>query len=220
MWLVLAATSVATGLVASGSELGWPVTGSLIATAAAFAWFVAWTRCLGEGSFGSQMTRWFGAGLAVVATIGLMELLGDTALLLVGLVALTHPAVRGSLRARRRRTPPPAPVAARPDPGMAVPAGVEPARADPLPDAGDFVVADSLTTEDLCLAWCSSYVALQRARTTRARLHVVQLRALYLDELERRMGPAFERWMASGPRAAQDPRRRQTGGSSTWATGR
>lgn len=211
-WLVLAATAVATGVMAGGSELGWPVTGSLIAVAASFAWFVAYTGCLGEGSFGGQMALWFAAGLAVVATIGLMELLGTVSLLIVGLVTLAHPAVRASLRVSRRRRTPRPPVAARSDAVTVVPAGAETAgtetaRVDVLPDAGDFLVEDGVTTADLCLAWCSSYVALQRATTTSARLHAVEMRALYLDELERRMGPEFARWIASRPRAAQDPRR-------------
>lgn len=68
-------------------------------------------------------------------------------------------------------------------------------------------VPDLMTDFDLCQAWRSSYVALQRATSVESRLRVVTIRALYLDELERRAAPAVRTWLASGARAASDPSR-------------
>ena len=40
-----------------------------------------------------------------------------------------------------------------------------------------------------------------------SRLRVVAIRAIYLDELERRAGAGFQAWIGSGARAAGDPSR-------------
>ena len=66
-------------------------------------------------------------------------------------------------------------------------------------------VPDMLEDADLCLAWCSSYVALQRAETAESRMRLVLVRALYLDELERRNPAALAEWLSSGARAAAPP---------------
>ena len=50
-------------------------------------------------------------------------------------------------------------------------------------------------------------VALQRSDTEEARMRVVGIRAIYLDEIERRHPDAFQAWLAAGARASQDPRR-------------
>jgi hypothetical protein len=70
-----------------------------------------------------------------------------------------------------------------------------------------FEVPDLMSDQDLCHAWRSSFVALQRATSVEGRLRAVTMRALYLDELERRTGPAMRAWMQSGARAAGDPSR-------------
>jgi hypothetical protein len=71
-----------------------------------------------------------------------------------------------------------------------------------------FVVPDVMSDEDLCQAWRSSHVALGRATTVSSLLRVVEMRALYLDELERRGGPpALQAWLRSGAHAAADPTR-------------
>jgi hypothetical protein len=64
-----------------------------------------------------------------------------------------------------------------------------------------------LPTEELCLAWRRSYLALQHASDESTRQQVVRQRQDYLDELERRDPGGFARWLGSGPRAAGDPRR-------------
>jgi hypothetical protein len=68
-------------------------------------------------------------------------------------------------------------------------------------------VPDVMSDIDLCAAWRSSFVALQRAETVGARAGVVTMRALYLEELERRSGEAVRAWLRSGARAASDPGR-------------
>jgi hypothetical protein len=78
-------------------------------------------------------------------------------------------------------------------------------------------VPDVLEDADLCLAWCSSYVALQRAKTAESRLRLVTMRALYLDELERRNPSALAAWLSNGARAAAPPRAFVKGGGDRSA---
>ena len=99
-----------------------------------------------------------------------------------------------SHRPSSHRPPPPHPVPPAP-----------PAEMLPMPE--DFVVPDLMDDADLCRAWRSSYVALERARSVESRLRVVAIRAIYLDELERRAGAGFQAWIGSGARAAGDPSR-------------
>jgi hypothetical protein len=75
----------------------------------------------------------------------------------------------------------------------------------PVVDEVTLEVPDMLEDADLCLAWCSSYVALQRAETAESRMRLVLVRALYLDELERRNPAALAEWLSSGARAAAPP---------------
>jgi hypothetical protein len=70
-----------------------------------------------------------------------------------------------------------------------------------LPDAGDMPELDD---PGLCEAWRRSYVRLERSRGA-ARLAVVRLRQLYLDELVRRHPAEVRQWLASGARAAGNP---------------
>jgi hypothetical protein len=70
-----------------------------------------------------------------------------------------------------------------------------------LPDAGDMPALDD---PGLCDAWRRSYVRLERSRGA-ARLAVVRLRELYLDELVRRHPAEVRQWLASGARAAGNP---------------
>lgn len=68
-------------------------------------------------------------------------------------------------------------------------------------------VTDGLTDSDLCMAWRSSYVALDRAAGPAAKLRAVEIRELLLDELGRRDAPGLEAWFRSGARAAGGPDR-------------
>ena len=76
----------------------------------------------------------------------------------------------------------------------------------PLDENVGLAIPDTLQDDDLCLAWCSSYVALERATSWESRLRVVRLRALYLDEMERRNPAGLGEWLDSGARAASHPR--------------
>jgi hypothetical protein len=69
------------------------------------------------------------------------------------------------------------------------------------------VVTDALTDSDLCMAWRSSYVALDRAMDPGAKLRAVEIREVLLDELGRRDAPGLEAWFRSGARAAGGPDR-------------
>jgi hypothetical protein len=66
-------------------------------------------------------------------------------------------------------------------------------------------VPRSLTDSQLCLAWRTSYTALQRSRGLAHRGRLVAARQGYLDELERRDPSGFSRWLAAGARPASDP---------------
>jgi hypothetical protein len=84
----------------------------------------------------------------------------------------------------------------------------QPALPDPVADAGHAAleIPDRIEDADLCLAWRSSFVAMQRATTLESRLRVVLIRALYLDEMERSNPAAFVDWLSASPRAATSPR--------------
>ena len=64
---------------------------------------------------------------------------------------------------------------------------------------------DAMNDATLCLAWRTSYVALQRPVPLAIRVRVVDRRQEFLDEFERRNARGFEAWLASGARAAGDP---------------
>jgi hypothetical protein len=70
-----------------------------------------------------------------------------------------------------------------------------------------------LSTVDLCAAWRRSYFELLRAVDAPVRERLVRQRQEYLDELERRDGAGFARWLANGARASSDPGHYLTTGS-------
>jgi hypothetical protein len=70
--------------------------------------------------------------------------------------------------------------------------------------ASSTLVAD-MATEELCVAWRRSYHQLVLATDEPARRLVVQRRQDFLDEIERRDGLGFRRWLDSGARAGGDP---------------
>ncbi|MEU4607337.1 hypothetical protein AB0F43_30500 [Kribbella sp. NPDC023972] len=63
-----------------------------------------------------------------------------------------------------------------------------------------------LSDDALSLAWRASFPALQRATSPAQRLRIVTERQEYLDELERRNPRGLAAWLASGARAAGDPK--------------
>jgi hypothetical protein len=64
---------------------------------------------------------------------------------------------------------------------------------------------DHLSTADLCRAWCRSTTALQGSASVTYRVAVLELRASYLDELERRHPSGIAAWLASDDPTAVDP---------------
>ena len=73
-----------------------------------------------------------------------------------------------------------------------------------LPDPTSYV---RLPTEDVCWWWRTSYVMLQRATSTDQRQRLASVRATLLDILAGRAPQSFQKWLASGARAASDPTR-------------
>jgi hypothetical protein len=65
---------------------------------------------------------------------------------------------------------------------------------------------ETLDDVGLCWAWRRSYIVLGRAGSATLRLRVVEARQAYLDELEHRNPEGLSTWLASGARAAGDPR--------------
>jgi hypothetical protein len=144
-----------------------------------------------------------GGGIAV-ATLGALELLGVAGGLVVLLAFLTSPRLwDGAARFRQR---------ARVMSGTVPVAPLDEPPPRNLDDGSDSLDApDSLTDEDLCLAWASSIRALRKADSVDSFIRIVEARRACLDELERSDPEGFSRWLASGARAASDPARFLTG---------
>jgi hypothetical protein len=137
----------------------------------------------------------------VTAAVGLIAEFEIAGLLIVALLGVSSPPLRALIRDRwrthrsKRRhasTKPPLPPMPEPD-------VTESAWADDLEDL------ESLDDQALCLAWRRSFLVLQAAASTRARMIVVRQRERFLDELDRRSPQGLAAWMASGARAAGDP---------------
>jgi hypothetical protein len=137
------------------------------------------------------MRRLIGAGATAVwlwlIGLGLVVLLGTSAasvpvaFLLVGVPAALHVYWRF-----RPAEPPP-------------PTGPHPAFVS--------LAVLGLKTPELCLAWRRSYCALVALPAGPARAELVGVRQSILDELERRDGAGFRRWLEAGARAGGDPGR-------------
>lgn len=65
----------------------------------------------------------------------------------------------------------------------------------------------AISTARLCREWQASYVALQQATTTAARLRITATRQRCLDELELRDPKGFDAWMGSAASPGGSPRR-------------
>jgi hypothetical protein len=142
------------------------------------------------------------AGTAASAYVGLAAVLGPRVLLLILVVGATSPAAMSLYgRGLRAASAPTSVSIAAWAPGFAYPL---PAWAPPqLPP--DLAL---LRTEDLCEAWCASYLVLMDRFSrgdAKAALATVTERQRYLDELERRNAPGLTAWLASGARVASNP---------------
>jgi len=142
------------------------------------------------------------AGAAATAYIGLAAVLGPRVLLVILGVAATSPPAMSLYRRWLRLASAPTNVSlAAWAPGFAYPL---PGWAPPQlpPDL------DLLSTEELCEAWCASYLVLKERSSrgeAKATLATVAERQRYLDELERRNATGLRAWLASGARVASNP---------------
>lgn len=141
-------------------------------------------------------------GVGAVAFAGLGTLLGATMTLFVLVLTVggspyVAPRWIGWLRDHERR-PGPEP--------KSVPSVARIHELGPV-DAAEVVEAAELSDDALVLAWRASFSALQRATSPAERARIVETRRAYLDELERRNPPGVAAWLASGARAAGNPRR-------------
>ncbi|MFG1912541.1 hypothetical protein [Kribbella sp. NPDC048928] len=158
---------------------------------------IAWTAAL--------------TGAATVAFIGLGTLLGAmAAVLLLVITAGGSPyATSRCVRWLREHGHLPEPAARPAAPAHSAPES-KPLRivrveADRRPEPP--AALSSLSDDALCLAWRTSFSALQRAQSAAQRLTVIEERRAYLDEIERRNAHGLAAWLASGPRAAGNPSR-------------
>ena len=149
-------------------------------------------------------------GVAVVAAMGLIALLGSLSLLVLGVLAAACPHLWVAVR-RWRASRASGPALGRPmrkhSPETS-PATVSTALLE-KPEPTDEVPSEPWLLDDyaLCCAWRRSYVVLEHPHPPETYLRVVQQRQLYLDELERRNPTGLAAWFASGARAAGDPTR-------------
>jgi hypothetical protein len=181
-------------------------------TAAAVGAFVAIGRQLVPAPC-SRSQHWRAAAratlvgtLSCVAVVGMIRFLGPVGVLLVALLAAGSPPVvcgccAGLRAVRRRLTPPPSP------PGVASAVGDAAASAGAGLSTSLDGSLEPLTDPQLCLAWRTSFLALQRSQDLQRRAQLVRQRQEYLDELERRNPAGFARWLYAGARPASDPSR-------------
>jgi hypothetical protein len=153
------------------------------------------------------------SGLGVVAVAGLVVMLQAVALVVLLAVTLSAPPVVRLLQGKlTAKAPKPAAAAEEQRQPSERPLddldGAEWPDADPATIELSLPMApESLDDDALCWAWRRSYVVLQRAHSATTRLHVVEVRQAYLDELERRNAMGLSAWLASGARAAGNPSR-------------
>jgi hypothetical protein len=202
LWLVSAGAIGALGIAAAcvsmpmGSILATAVVGSLIGAVAHYLIAPPDAARIGLPAGLGARIGW--PALGSVAFAGLVTLLGFQAGVIVPLLvaAWTGSAWYTSHPGR--------PVVPRRPMPVAELAEVE---AELGRTAQVFAFPGSLTDEQLCRAWRTSYTALQRVQGTAERAQLAEARSGYLNELELRAPSNFALWMANGARAASDPGR-------------
>jgi hypothetical protein len=186
-WTLPGAFVAAAGLIASRAAIGVPAMLGLFAlvTMIGGMFVLPWLPTL---SWRSRAFMLAGptAGAVAVVELGLVSLLGVVPAVLVTIaLAASSPVVTDAIVSRMPKS---RYGSTRRSPLIEASVGapvVAPHMAEPLP-LKEVVVPAMMEDEDLRRAWRSSCVALERAGSTQSRLRVVQMRALYLDELERR----------------------------------
>lgn len=220
LWTGCAALAGAVSLVAAFRSYALPVMLVMFLITGLFAALTVLPFLPPDGAWTRPLVRVaLVGGLLIWLLMGSVRLAGGTGAVVVLVLAATCPALApayrfvaralGWSRRPRRTAAPTDPASAHRAllPALDGPALEGPALEGPALDGPPLDVPDLMTDEDLCCAWRSSFVALQRAASVESRLRVVTVRALYLDELERRAGPAVQAWLESGARAASDPSR-------------
>ena len=147
-------------------------------------------------------------GYAALGFFGLALLLGMLVVPLLAIVAVSSPTavvwIRRLVYWHKTLEVPPEPGAAVREGSWGPSITTSTALSEPDDVAGDLPV-EELDDAAVCLAWRTSYLALQRLSSSASRLRLVQRRQHCLDELERRNPNGFAAWLASGARAAGDP---------------
>ncbi|TDD57973.1 hypothetical protein E1263_21155 [Kribbella antibiotica] len=194
----LAGMGVVTALVfvAPGPNLAVFVFAGFTAGALSVSLGLSWEQPSAEVFRAAPRWAALGGGVAV-AIIGYGAAVGVEVLLLLLVIAGTSPPVVawfGWLEVA-----PNAPLKEQSPPKLH--AELKPLDAPALDYA---VLLHDLTAAELCLAWRRSFGELRRTEHWAA---TTDVRQAYLDELERRYPDEFVAWLASGPRAASDPRR-------------
>lgn len=213
LWLALCGLL---GIVGAGVAFVWSVPATLVIFGCAAVASGAMTgRLFAEGGARPPLrdlvrlvsTDGFLGGTAAIAVVGLVALLGAWALAVLVLVAGSSPYVLRVCRRRLRLTRSSAP------PGGDQAGGEIPIQFDTESTLTAPAEPRSMNDTDLCRAWQTSFIALQRAPSLSHQLGVIEARQNYLDELERRNPQGLTAWLASGARAAGDPSRFVLGSS-------
>jgi Ca2+/Na+ antiporter len=226
VWIFGAVFFGAIGVWASVQELSLVGALTIFALVAIVAGSVALYSKEEDYGISWRRTGWVGvlSGAAFLGAAGLMSQFGRVGFFVVMVLGLLCPALLARVfslyrrltqgaepkdQDQPRRHPHPRNATAHAHPQPAPPqsdADADSPLEPPLGNAPWLVSApDLLDDRSLCLAWRTTYVALQQALSTPRRLRLVQRRQDLMDELERRNGIGFAAWLASGPRAAGDP---------------
>ncbi len=213
VWVTLTAVTATVGVCIA--VLTWSVAGVTGAFIAGGVMGGAMTAALAPEDLSRPWRRAalgaLASGVGVVSVAGLVVVLRAGALVLLLAATLSAPPLVRLLRERlaAKRPKPPAEQETE-----TVERPLDDLVGDnwPAPDRVTIELSlpmapESLDDDALCWAWRRSYVVLQHTRTSATRLHVVQVRQAYLDELERRNAMGLAAWLASGARAAGNPSR-------------
>lgn len=187
------------------ATIGWWVAGELVAISLIACWLPD-----GDPARGSVMlTKSLPWPTLTLAAGGLFTVLDTVTALLLSVAAFVAAGEAGWLGGRGREGTVVRRRAARRRSAAYARAASEAviAPVDTDPEEGVLEVTDELTDADLCMAWRSSYVALDRATSPIGKLRAVEIREVLLDELERRNAAGLEAWFRSGARAAGWPDR-------------
>jgi hypothetical protein len=209
-WSVCANTVIAAGVVSALASWGWPVPTAAVASVTFIVVVIAAEMLPSGGHFPLRkvLCRGLYAGTVLTAAAGLTVVFGTLGLLLVLLLTGTAPGLRAACRRTwrfltsdsnggaweeqldEREAPPPR-----------IPVELVPPNQTPwLP-----VRLDSLDDVSLCMAWRSSYIALEAAASIEQRIAVIEHRQRCLDELQRRSPQGVAAWLSSGARASGNP---------------